>query len=676
MDPAPVESESGEQAHSGEHILLLAPTGRDAELLASILRQNEFEAGICPDMDSLARSVQNGGAVAVVAEEALGGDASDRLDATLAAQPSWSDLPIIILLSSGATLASSRALLSRFARHGNVTLLERPVRTVALTSTVQAALRARHRQYEVRDHLQQRALAQAALERSESRYRSLTLASASVVWISNEEGVFVGDGSTWEAFTGQSKAEYAGWGWLDAIHPDDREATAAAWRRAVERKETYYAEYRLLRHDGQYRRVISRGVPVLDAEEVLVEWVGACTDVEDDRRAADHLRQAQRIEAVGSLAGGLAHEVNNMMTAVIGFGGFVLRGLPEDHNNRSDVSEMVKAATRAAGVTRQLLAFTRQQVLQPTVLDLNLVVTDLTRMLSGFLGADVELNVRLDPQIGRVRADRGQLEQVIINLALNARYAMKSGGRLTLTTAVVQLDEPYARRHPGTAIEPGPYVALSVTDTGGGMDPATRARAFEPFFTTKPVGEGTGLGLSTAYGIVKQSGGYIWLYSEHRHGTSVKVYLPQVGDALSRPSRPLVAPRGEGETILVVEDEEAVRTLARRTLEEAGYDVLEAANGREALRLVLSAPLDLVLCDVILPEMSGHELGRRMAAVRPEVPVLYMSGYPGLEVVERGLIAHDAPFIEKPFTADGLAQSVRVVLTGANPSAQEEHSRQ
>ena len=200
MDPAPVESESLEQAHSGEHILLLAPTGRDAELLASILRQNEFEAGICPDMESLARSVQNGGAVAVVAEEALGGDASDRLDATLAAQPSWSDLPIIILLSSGATLASSRALLSRFARHGNVTLLERPVRTVALTSTVQAALRARHRQYEVRDHLQQRALAQAALERSESRYRSLTLASASVVWISDEEGVFVGDGSTWEAY--------------------------------------------------------------------------------------------------------------------------------------------------------------------------------------------------------------------------------------------------------------------------------------------------------------------------------------------------------------------------------------------------------------------------------------------------------------------------------------------
>ncbi|MDQ3207288.1 MAG: ATP-binding protein, partial [Gemmatimonadota bacterium] len=564
--------------------------------MASNLSQAGFEVSICPNMARLAESVEHGGAVAIVAEEALGGAASDLLDNTLAGQPSWSDLPIIIFLASGATLASSRALLSRFGRHGNVTLLERPVRTVALTSTVQAAVRARHRQYEVRDYLEERAVAQAALERSESRYRSLALASASVVWISNDEGVFVGDGTTWAAFTGQSPAEYEGWGWLDAVHPEDREPTAVAWRRAVEQKEVYYSEYRLLRHDGQYRRVTSRGVPVLGVDGVLVEWVGACTDVEEERRAADHLRQAQRIEAVGSLAGGLAHEVNNMMTAVIGFGGFVLKGLPEDHQHRSDVGEMVKAATRAAGVTRQLLAFTRQQVLQPSVLDLNLVVTDLTRMLSGFLGADVELHVRLDPGTGRVRADRGQLEQVIINLALNARYAMTSGGRLTLATTSVTLDESYARRHPGTAIQPGFYIVLSVTDTGAGMDPATRARAFEPFFTTKPVGQGTGLGLSTAYGIVKQSGGYIWLYSEPGHGTSVKLYLPRVSDPVSRPSRPVVAPRGQGETVLVVEDEEAVRTLARRTLEEAGYEVLEAANGREGLKLLLSVPVDLVLC--------------------------------------------------------------------------------
>ena len=654
----------GSEAHiiSEERILVLAPTGRDAELLASILLQNDFEADVCRDLAALSSSLNLGGAAAVIAEEALSDSATAQFDAALADQPSWSDLPVIVLLSSGATLASSRALLSRFSRHGNVTLLERPVRTVALTSTLQAALRARHRQYEVRDHLSERATAQAALERSEARYRSLTLASASIVWLADADGGFIREGSSWEEYTGQSTAAAEGTGWINAIHPHDREGVDAIWRRAFERKEAYYSEYRLMRADGQYRRVVSRGIPVFGPDGTPIEWVGACVDVEDERKAADHLRQTQRIEAVGNLAGGLAHEVNNMMTAVIGFGGFVLKGLPEEDPHRSDVSEMVKAATRAAGITRQLLAFTRQQVLQPSVLDLNSVITDLTRMLSGFLGADIELNVQLDPHAGRVRADRGQLEQVIVNLALNARYAMRSGGRLTLGTSRTMLDDGYSRRHPGTNIEHGPYVALSVTDTGPGMDAATRARAFEPFFTTKPVGEGTGLGLSTAYGIIKQSGGYIWLYSEPGQGTAVKVYLPQVLDPISRPSRPLTAPRGEGETLLVVEDEEAVRTLARRTLEDAGYRVLVAANGKSALELLGGAEVDLVLCDVILPEMSGHELGRRVASLRPELPILYMSGYPGLEVVERGLIAHDAPFIEKPFTAAALASSVRGLL--------------
>ena len=631
--------------------------------MVATLCEAGFKSNHCHDIAALGAAIGKGVGVAIVAEEALGGSASDELDAALAGQPSWSDLPLIILLGSGATLASSRALLSRFARHGNITLLERPVRTVALTSTVQTALRARYRQYEVRDHLSQRAVAQAALERSESRYRSLTLASASIVWVTDAEGSFLLDGPSWESYTGQTQAEYAGWGWLDAIHPEDREAAAWAWRRAVDRKEPYYAEYRLLRQDGQYRRVTARGVPVIDADGTLVEWVGACTDVEDERRAADHLRQAQRIEAVGNLAGGVAHEVNNMMTAVIGFGGFVLKRLPEDHPSRPDVTEMVKAATRAAGVTRQLLAFTRQQVLQPSVLDINAVITELTRMLGGFLGADIELIVRLDPHTGRVKADRGQLEQVIVNLALNARHAMESGGRLTVATRSVVLDEEYARRHPGTTIEHGQYVVLSVTDTGVGMDAATRARAFEPFFTTKPVGQGTGLGLSTAYGIVKQSGGYLWLYSEPGQGTSVKVYLPQASDQVSPTSHPVVAPRGQGETILVVEDEEAVRTLVHRTLQDAGYHVLVASDGRAALELILSAEINLILCDVVLPEMSGHELGRRVGAIRPDTPILYMSGYPGLEVVERGLISPDAPFIEKPFTAEELAKSVRRVLT-------------
>ena len=660
--------EQHESSQLEERVLLLAPTGRDAQLLSRSLEQSGFRAGVCPDMDALCSAIEAGAAVAVVAEEGLSGPHSRRLEETLARQESWSDLPVMILLTPGATLASSRALLSRFSEHGNVTLLERPVRSVALVSTLQAALRARRRQYEVRDHLISRAESQAALERSESRYRSLAVASASIVWITDPDGAIATELPSWQAYTGQDRTAYQGWGWTDAVHPDDRGAAVAGWRRALERNEMYYAEYRLLRNDGQHRRVIARGVPVRDAEGRVVEWVGTCVDVEDDRRAAEHLRQAQRLEAVGNLAGGVAHEVNNMMTAVIGFGGFVLKGLEPDHPQRGDVAQMVKAATRAAGVTRQLLAFTRQQILQPSVFELNSVVSGVVRMLGGVLGADVDLVVRLDPNAGRVRADPGQVEQVIVNLALNGRQAMESGGRLRLETAAVMLNAEYAQRHLGTDILPGPYVMMSVSDTGKGMSRETLSRAFEPFFTTKPVGQGTGLGLSMAYGIIKQSEGYIWLYSEPEMGTTVKVYLPAASDPADQPQIPAAAPPGRGETILVVEDEESVRTLTRRTLEEVGYGVVEAANGREAIDLLQSddSQVDLVLCDVVLPEMGGTELGHRVEALSRKVPILYMSGYPGPEMVERGLITRQAPFIEKPFTPESLGSAVRRVLDGSS----------
>jgi PAS domain S-box-containing protein len=662
-----VKGEGQTSAGSSERIVVLAPTGRDAELLGEVISHAALQTEVSPDINALCRELRSGAAVALIAEEALAGTAAGQLNQFLAEQPSWSDLPIVVLLTPGATLASSRALLSQFSEHGNLTLLERPVRSVALLSTLQAALRARHRQYEVRDYLVASTAAQAALERSESRYRSLTLASASLVWVADPNGAFSVELPLWERYTGQPREAYSGWGWTEAIHPEDREPMLLAWRRALEREESYQDEYRLLRFDQQYRRVAARGVPVLDSAGLLVEWVGTCTDVEDERRAAEHLRQAQRLEAVGSLAGGVAHEVNNMMTAVIGFGGLVLKALPEQHPQRSDVNEMVKAATRAAGVTRQLLAFTRQQMLQLSVLDLNAVIRNVSRMLASLLGADIELVTHLDPQVGRVRADAGQLEQVIINLALNARHAMQSGGRLRLETSSVMLDRSYLVRHPGIDIKEGSYVAVSVSDTGTGMDPTTRTRAFEPFFTTKPVGQGTGLGLSTAYGIIKQSNGYIWLYSEPGHGTTVKVYLPTVTDPADRPVGSVEAPRGRGEAILVVEDEDAVRLLARRSLESAGYEVMEAVDGKEGLDVMLSSDsrVALVLCDVILPELSGHEFGRRLGTIRPNVPVLYMSGYPGLEVVERGLIARDAPFIEKPFTPEGLASAVRRLLDRA-----------
>ena len=666
ISPVPVKLENSLTA--GERVLLLAPTGKDAELLAQALDQAGFTSAVFSDIGELCTGIQAGAGAAVIAEEALKGESSDVLDSTLVVQPSWSDFPVIILLSSGATIASSRSLLSRFARHGNVTLLERPVRVVALVSTLQAAIRARRRQYQVRDYLTERALAQAALEQSEARYRLLMLASVSLVWITDASGVINSELPSWEAYTGQCREDYQGRGWLQAVHPEDQENAAAAWGMALAAEQPYYLEFRLRRHDGEYRRVTARAIPVRGEGGVLVEWVGTCTDVEDERRVAERLRESQRIEAVGHLAGGMAHEFNNLMTAVIGFGQFALKALPEGSEGHADVGEMIRAAERASGITRQLLAFTRQQVLQPTVLDLNEVVANLAPMLRGFLGVNTKVNLRLGAEAARVRADRGQLEQVIINLALNAQYAMQSGGLLTLATADIELN-PDFKGHSGVAVKPGNYVVLTVTDTGCGMDAGTLARVFEPFYTTKPVGQGTGLGLSVVYGIVKQSGGYIWLNSKLGEGTSVEVYLRKVDDPVDVPATSLAAVhRGTGETVLVLEDEKTVRAVTRRTLEELGYRVVEGGNGREGLQIIEAskARLDLVLCDVIMPVMGGQEFGRCLAAVHPHIPILYMSASPGAEVVERGLLPAGVPFIGKPFTGEDLAAAVRGLIEASN----------
>lgn len=657
-------SPKSEREREGERILVLAPTGRDAELMAKILGEAGFATATCSSVSHLCAELQRSAGAAVAAEEALGRSGSAHLKAALAAQPSWSDLPLTILLGVHASPASSQGLLADLGQHGNVTLLERPVRTITLVTTLQAAIRARRRQYEVGDHLAERARSQAALERSEARYRSLTLASVSIVWIANGTGDFVTELPSWQSFTGQPRTAYKGWGWLQAVHPEDRERVAATWREALASMATYQSEYRLIRRDGVYRRVTTRAVPVVPHDGAILEWVGTCNDVEEERRAAEELRQSQRIQAVGGLAGGVAHEVNNMMTAILGFGDFVLGALDSEHPQRSDVQEMVKAATRAATITRQLLAFSRRQVLLPSVLELNSVVSDLTRMLGTFLGADIQLSMRLDPKAGRVHADRGQLEQVIVNLVINARDAMPTGGRLALETSDVMLDSSYATRHSGVTIAPGRYAMLVLTDTGKGMDEATRLSAFEPFYTTKPVGQGTGLGLSTVYGIMKQSEGFVWLYSEPGLGTSVKLYLPSLTDPLSESPPPETSPRQGHETVLIVEDEDTVRALTGRALQASGYTILTAPNGRAALELVRNQapPIDLVVCDVVMPGMSGHEFGRLLALENPRIPVIYMSGYPENQVIERGLMPQDAPFVEKPFSAAFLGDMVRTLL--------------
>jgi CheY-like chemotaxis protein len=332
------------------------------------------------------------------------------------------------------------------------------------------------------------------------------------------------------------------------------------------------------------------------------------------------------------------------------------------------VLEIIRAGSRASDVTRQLLAFTRQQLLHPEVLDINGVVSGVEKMLRRLLGENHLLELQLSPGVGEIRADRGQLEQVLINLTLNARDAMHDHGRVTVASGEAALDEVYAQSHGGVGIPPGEYVILSVGDTGSGMSPDVQARIFEPFFTTKPVGQGTGLGLSTVYGIVKQSEGFVWCYSEPGHGTTFKIYLPRAG-ARSLPLAPAGIPselRGGDETILVVEDEDVVRMLACRGLRDLGYTVLESRHGREALDLVETGrpSIDLVISDVVMPELSGRELGARLAVIQPALPVLYMSGYTGEDVVQRGLLEPGVPFQQKPFTPEGLARKVRDMLDG------------
>ncbi len=387
-------------------------------------------------------------------------------------------------------------------------------------------------------------------------------------------------------------------------------------------------------------------------------------DVTAQRHLEDQLRQSQKMEAVGQLAGGIAHDFNNLLTAILGSTQLLLQVTPPGDVRREDVDEIRNAGLRAAELTRQLLAFSRRQVLAPKVLELNGVVANMDKMLRRLIGEDVELATTLHAEAGAVNADPGQLEQVLLNLVVNARDAMPGGGRVLIeTTRALLRDELVERRH---RLPPGDYACLAVTDSGAGMDESTQAHLFEPFFTTKEVGKGTGLGLATVYGIVKQSGGYIWVYSEPGRGTTVRVYLPRVPGAAEPPlpAPELPALRGGHETVLLVEDAAPVRTLARRSLEACGYTVLDAADGPSAIELSArhAGAIAVLVTDVVMPGMSGRELAERLAPTRPEMKVLYTSGYTDDAMVRQGVLNAGVAFLQKPFVPDSLARKVRDVL--------------
>jgi PAS domain S-box-containing protein len=514
----------------------------------------------------------------------------------------------------------------------------------------------------VRD-IAERKAAEEALRQSEERFRAYVQHSSDMITVLDVEGRVMYASPSASQVLGWEEDEYVGRSAHKLVHPDDREHARQAFAEAIRNGSTPPRHSRVLHKDGQYRVLEATCTNRLDDPAVGGVIINS-RDVTERKHLEDELLQSQKMEAVGRLAGGIAHDFNNLLTAIAGYTALLLEEHPEDDAIRADLAEIEQAATRGAALVDQLLSFSRRKMLKPSTLDLNEVVESTRGLLSRVIGADVELDTRLASNLDGVRADRTQIEQVLLNLAVNARDAMPVGGRIVIETANVRLH----RRDVAGQIDAkvGRHVVLSVRDTGVGMDRATQAQVFEPFFTTKEVGEGSGLGLSTAYGIVTQAGGHIAVESRPGAGTTFRVYLPIDKRATEAEAPPESdgAPRTGLETILVVEDESAVRSLARDVLTRLGYEVLVASNGREALRVADQCPgrINLLVSDVVLPHLRGVEVADRLRGRRPGLRVLYITGYTETAIVHDGQLDPGVDFLAKPFRPADLANRVREIL--------------
>ena len=518
------------------------------------------------------------------------------------------------------------------------------------------------RALDLRRAREQEVRSQELLRQSEERYRTLLEGVHDVVFALGPEGVITALSPAFETVTGWPPRQWLGKAFEQLVHPDDVPLVFELIGRVIRRESRPTNRFRIRTRKGDYRVAEVAATPEL-RESRIVGILGVARDVTERLNLEQQLRQSQKMEAVGRLAGGVAHDFNNILTAITGYSDLLLEDLAPSDPRRLDVDEIRKSAERAAGLTRQLLAFSRQQVMQVQALDLNALIRETERMLGRLLGEDVQVAATLAPDLGAVKADPGQLEQVIMNLAVNARDAMPQGGRLTFETANVELDELYSRDH--FPAGPGSYVMLAVSDTGVGMSEDTQAHLFEPFFTTKEKGKGTGLGLATVYGIVKQTGGFIWVYTELGHGSTFKIYLPRAAESPQpRWSAAPIGPVDGTETVLVAEDEAAVRAVARQALTRHGYTVLEAPSAEVALDVAArqSGAIHLLLTDVVMPGMSGRDLARRLSDMRPDLRVIYMSGYTEDTITRHGVLEPGLHYVQKPFSPEALARRVREVL--------------
>jgi PAS domain S-box-containing protein len=452
--------------------------------------------------------------------------------------------------------------------------------------------------------------------------------------------------------------------WEKGLHPEDHAAAMEAIRSALCGEKEFNTEFRVLHPDGTVKFLQANGIVIRDVDGKPLRMIGMNRDVTEQRNLEQQLRESQKIEAVGRLAGGIAHDFNNLLTVILGYSELMLGQLDEKSSLLKDVDEIKRAGERASSLTRQLLAFSRRQVLQPKVLDLNGVVSCMEKMLLRLIEEDVDFRTVLGKELWSVKADPGQIEQVVMNLVVNAKDAMPGGGKLTIETSNISLGEGYSRGHP--SVPPGPYVMLAISDTGMGMDDATRSRIFEPFFTTKERAKGTGLGLSTVYGIVKQSGGFIWVYSEPGKGSTFKVYLPRTEDREDAREKEVLVDedlRGR-KTVLAVEDDDSIRKLAVEILEKYGYTVLSASDGVDAERVseAHEEEISLLLTDVVMPRMGGVELYKQLRRQRPDIKVLYVSGYTDNAIVHHGVLNAGVAFLQKPYAPISLARKVKEVL--------------
>jgi len=498
-------------------------------------------------------------------------------------------------------------------------------------------------------------------------YQELVENAHDVIYTHDLEGHFTSLNRAGEQITGYTRAEAAQMSVLQIVSPAYQDQIRGMIARQFADEAKTPCSLEILAKDG--RKVMLEVSPRLvlkDGQAVGVQ--GIARDVTQRRHLEEQLTHAQRMEAIGHLAGGVAHDFNNLLTVVTGYSELVLRRLGAESPVRQEIEQIKKAGERATTLTRQLLAFSRKQMLQPRVLDLNAVLSDVEHLLRRLIGENIQLTMVLGPDLKRVKADPGQMEQIIMNLAVNARDAMPQGGMLTVGTANVVLDDDYANQH--VDVKPGQYVMLAVSDTGIGMDDHTRSHIFEPFFTTKVKGKGTGMGLSTVYGIVKQSGGYVWVYSEPNQGSTFKIYLPRIDDPIeTQDAANLAEELSAGvETVLLVEDEEAVRSLVCKVLRASGYTVLESLNPADALRIAREHPdpIHLLLTDVVMPQMSGREVANQVIVLRPSTKVLFISGYTDDAIVHHGVLDPKTAFLHKPFSPDALARKVREVLDNSS----------